>query len=122
VIQATQDVGKVFTKVLKTADGSTIFLSTGAAKITFTNPLNGKSVSVNTSEPAKNTVNADGSFTFRAMGHEPVGLSPDEQKLTGLPDQFVSAGPLTGAVDANGNLTLLTLQGHILVNVCAVLS
>ena len=28
-IQGTQDVANVFTKVLKTADGSTIFLSTG---------------------------------------------------------------------------------------------
>ena len=121
-IQATQDVDNVFVKVLKTADGSTIFLSTGSAKITFTNPLNGKSVSVNTSGPAENTVNADGSFTFRATGPEPVGLSPAEQALTGLPGQFVSAGPLTGAVDANGNLTSLTLQGHILVNLCAALS
>ena len=97
-----------------------IFLSTGAAKITFTNPANGKSVSVNTSGPAETTVNADGSLTFRATGREPGDLSPAEQ-LTGLPGMFASAGPVTGAVDANGNLTSLNV-GHILVNICAALS
>src|SRR5439155_4172204 len=100
-INATQDVDKVFSKVLKTADGSTIFLFTGAAKITFTNPANGKSVSVVTSGPAKSFVNPDGSSTFRATGHQPVDLSPAEQQLTGLPGMFVSVGPLTGSADAN---------------------
>jgi hypothetical protein len=120
LVHATQDVDKVFTKLLKTV-GSTIFLSTGAAKITFANPANGKSVSVNTSGPAKTTVNADGSFTFRATGREPADLSPAEQQLTGLPGMFASAGPVTGAVDANGNLTSLNV-GHILVNICTALS
>jgi hypothetical protein len=121
LIQATQD-DKVFTKVLKTADGSTVFLSTGAAKITFTNPANGKSVSVNTSGPAKTTVNADNSFSFRATGREPVDLAPADAARFGLPAVFASSGPLTGAVDANGNLTSLSLQGHIHVNICAALS
>jgi hypothetical protein len=37
-IQGTQLVDKVFMKALKTADGSMIFLFTGAAKISLTNP------------------------------------------------------------------------------------
>ena len=122
LVHATQDVDKVFVKVLKTADGSTIFLFTGAAKITFTNPTNGKSVSVVTSGPAKSFVNPDGSSAFRATGHQPVDLSPAEQQLTGLPGMFVSVGPLTGSADANFNLTSLNVQGHIQVNICAALS
>ena len=122
LVQGTQDVDNVFTKVLKTADGSTIFLTTGSAKITFTNPANGKNVSANTSGPAKTTVNADGSLSFRATGPDPGDLSPAEQQLTGLPGMFVSAGPLTGTVDANNNLTSLTVQAHILVNICTALS
>jgi hypothetical protein len=122
LINATQDVDKVFTKVLKTADGSTIFLSTGAAKITFTNPANGKRVSVVTSGPAKTTVNADGSFSFRATGREPVDLAPADAARFGLPAVFASSGPVTGAVDANGNLTSLSVQGHIHVDICAALS
>jgi hypothetical protein len=122
LIQATQDVDKVFTKVLKTAGGSAVFLSTGAAKITFTNPANGKSVSVDTSGPAKTTVNADNSFSFRATGREPFDLTPADAARFGLPAVFASSGPLTGAVDANGNFTSLSLQGHIHVNICAALS
>jgi hypothetical protein len=120
-INATQDVDKVFAKVLKTVNGSTIFLFTGSAKITFTNPANGKSVSVNTSGPAKFTANADGSATFRATGREPNDLSPADAARFGLPAVFASAGPVTGAVDVNGNFTSLNV-GHILVNICAALS
>ena len=106
---------------LKTTDGSSIFLLTGSAKITFTNPANGKSVSVNTWGPAKVTFNGDGSSSFRATGNEPNDLSPAEQRLTGLPGMFVTAGPVTGTVDANNNLTSLNVN-HILVNICAALS
>jgi hypothetical protein len=109
---------------LKTTDGSTIFLLTGSAKIIFTNPASGKSVSVNTSGPTKVTFNADGSSSFRATGttgNEPNDLSPAEQRLTGLPGMFVTAGPVTGTVDANNNLTSLNVT-HILVNICAPLS
>jgi hypothetical protein len=121
-VQATQDVDKVFTKTLKTADGSTIMLTTGAAKITFTNTTNGKSITEVTSGPAKATINPDGSSTFRATGHQPMDLSLADQQRFGLPGIFVSVGPLTGAADANFNLTSLNVQGHILVNICAALS
>jgi hypothetical protein len=121
LVHATQDVDKVFVKELKTTDGSTIFLFTGAAKITFTNPANGKSVTVNTSGPAKVTFNADGSSSFRSTGRGPADLSPAEQRLTGLPGMFATAGPVTGTVDANNNLTSLNVN-HILVNICAALS
>ena len=121
-ILGTQLVDKVFMKELKTAGGTTIFLATGAAKVRFTNPANGKSVTAVTSGPVKIIVNPDGSFTIRAKGHTPVGLSPAEQALTGLPGQFVSAGALTGTFDATGNLTSATLHGHILVNICAALT
>ena len=119
-IKATQDVAKVFTKTLKTASGSTIMLTTGAAKITCT--ANGKSVTEVTSGPAKATINPDGSSTFVATGHQPLDLSPTDQQRFGLPGLFVSVGPLTGSADANFNFTSLDVQGHILVNICAALS
>jgi hypothetical protein len=34
---------------------------------------------------------------------------------------FATAGPVTGTVDANNNLTSLNVN-HILVNICAALS
>ena len=121
LVQATQDVDNVFAKALKAPDGSMILLFTGAAKITFTNPADGKSVIVNTSGPAKVTINADGSSSFRSTGRGPADLSPAEQQLTGLPGMFATAGPVTGTADANDNLTSLNVN-HILVNICAALS
>jgi hypothetical protein len=121
-INATQDVDKVFTKLLKTVGGSTVFLTTGAAKITFMNPANGKSITEVTSGPAKFTVNADGSISFRLTGREPMDLAPADAERFGLPAVFVSSGPITGALDANGNFTSLSVQGHIHVDICAALS
>jgi hypothetical protein len=39
----------------------------------------------------------------------------------GLPAVFVSAGALTLSIDANGNFSI-SLQGHVLVDICAALS
>jgi hypothetical protein len=121
-IQGTQDVAKVFDKALKTADGSMIFLSTGAAKITFTNPANGKSVTEVTSGPVKEIRFPDGSVTLLMKGHQPNGLTPEEQARFGLPGLFVSAGAVTVSIAPDGTVTSATRPHHILVNVCAALS
>ena len=123
LIQATQDVDNVFAKALKAPDGSMILLFTGAAKITFTNPANGKSVSTNVSGPAKTIVSPDGTTaTFQMMGPGPVDLTPADAARLGLPALFVFAGKGTATLDAAGNIISASLVGHILVNVCAALS
>ena len=124
LIQATQDVDNVFAKALTAPDGSMILLFTGAAKITWTNPANGKSVSTNVSGPAKTIVSPDGTTaTFQMMGPGPVDLAPADAARLGLPAPvFVFAGKGTATVDAAGNITSASLVGHILVNVCAALS
>jgi len=122
-IEATQDVDNVFAKALKAPDGSMIILFTGAAKITFANPANGKSVSTNVSGAAKITVSPDGSTTtFKQMGPGPVDLTPEDAARLGLPPLFVFAGNGTATIDAAGNITSASLNGHILVNLCAALS
>src|SRR5690348_1037900 len=121
-IQGTQLVDRVFVKTLKTADGTMISLFTGAAKINFTNPENGKRITVNTSGHFKEIDFPDGSATFLGKGLQPVNLGPTDAERFGLPAFFVSAGALTGTADANGNLTSLSLHGHVLVDLCAALS
>jgi hypothetical protein len=121
-IQGTQLVHKVFEKDTNNADGSVTRLFTGVSKISLTNPANGKSVTANTSGPVKEIDFPDGSMTFLAKGHQPVPLGPADAARFGLPSLFVSAGALTATFDANGNLTSLTLQGHVLVDVCAAVS
>ena len=122
LVQATQDVDNVFAKALKAPDGSMILLFTGAAKITFANPANGKSVSTNVSGPATITVNPDGTAIFAMMGPGPVDLTPADAARLGLPALFVFAGKGMATVDAAGNIISASLKGHILVNVCATLS
>jgi hypothetical protein len=122
LVQATQDVDNVFAKALKAPDGSMILLFTGAAKITFANPANGKSVSTNVSGPATITVNPDGTAIFEMMGPGPVDLTPADAARLGLPALFVFAGKGTATLDAAGNIISASLVGHILVNVCVALS
>jgi len=121
-VQGTQLVNKMFQKELKTADGSVIILSNGAFKATLTNPANGKSITVNKSGPAKFVLHPDGSVTALETGHQLTVLDPADAARFGLPIFFVSAGALTANVDANGNLTSVSLHGHVLVDVCAALS
>jgi hypothetical protein len=120
-IRGTLLVDKAFVKALKSADGS-ITLLTGAVKFTFTNAANGKSVAVNATGPTKIITNPDNSATVLGKGHQLLSLAPSDQARFGLPGLFVSAGALTGTLAPDGTITSLTLDGHVLVNVCAALS
>jgi hypothetical protein len=119
-IQGTQLVDKVFVKALKTADGSMAFLGTGADKTSLT--ANGKTITADISGPIKFIDFPDGSATFLARGHQFVLLAPADAARFGLPAAFISAGALTETLDAAGNITSLSLDGHVLVDVCAALS
>ena len=120
-IQATVLAGKEFVKVLKTADGSMVFLTTGVLKASLTNPANGKTITANLSGPFKEIDFPDGSVTILGKGHQFNVLSPADQARFGLPGFFVSAGAVTTTVAPDGTITSLSLQGHVLVNVCAAL-
>ena len=120
-IQGTHQ-GKAFSKTSEASDGSTITLFTGMSGITLTNPANGKTIAANTGGPAKEIDFSDGSFTFMGKGHEPMVLAPADAQRFGLPGFFVSAGALTYSFDSAANLTSLSLDGQVLVDVCAALS
>jgi hypothetical protein len=119
-IQGTQLVDKVFVKALKTADGSMALLGTGADKISLT--ANGKTITANISGPLKVIDFPDGSATVLAQGRQFVVLAPADAARFGLPAAFISAGALNESVAADGTPTSLSLNGHVLVDVCAALS
>ncbi len=121
-VRLTPVVNKEFTKVLKTADGSMTFLFTGSFKATATNLSTGKTILQNASGPGKIITHPDGSVTVREQGHSPLILAPADAKRFGLPTVSILAGGLTLSVDSAGNLTSLSLRGHVLMNVCAALS
>ena len=57
-----------------------------------------------------------------SRGRSPLFLSPLDAQRFGLPIVSVVAGVLTLSMDADGNLTSLSLNGNVLVDVCAALS
>jgi hypothetical protein len=118
-IQGTQLDNKVFVKALRTADGSMAFLSTGTSKISLT--ANGKTITANISGPVKDISFPDGSVTELLKGTSGGTLAPADAARFGLPGVFVSAGALTVTADATG-FTSVSLDGHVLVDVCAALS
>jgi len=121
-IQGTNVVNKGFVKALKTADGSMAFLITGTDKVSLTNPANGKTITANISGPFKTIDFPDGSVTFVGTGHQFNLLAPADAARFGLPGFFVSAGGLTLSVAADGTITSLSMDGNVLVDLCAALS
>lgn len=111
-----------FSKLLKTPDGSVIFLQTGFATSSLTNLATGKTVTENISGPGTLTEFPDGSVTEATQGTTVTFLAPADAARFGLPTVSVTAGALAISVDPNGNITSLSLHGHVLVDVCAALS
>jgi hypothetical protein len=115
-------VDREYIKLLKAADGSMTFLITGALRVTNTNLSTGKTITSNISGPGKITFFSDGSVTTAETGRAIYALEPADAQRFGVPPIGLTAGPLTTTVDANGNMTAFSLQGHVLVDVCAALS
>jgi hypothetical protein len=66
-------------------------------------------------------VNPDNTATFVSMGPVPIDLTPEDAARLGVPAVFF-AGRGTATLDAAGNIISGSMDGHILVNVCAALS
>jgi hypothetical protein len=115
-------MSKQFAKALKTTDGSETDLITGTLKLSYMNLSTGKTTTENASASARFTANADGSVTVSTRGRSPLFLSSADAQRFGLPTVSVIAGALTLSMDSDGNLTSLSLNGNVLVDVCAALS
>ena len=110
-----------FIKVLKTSDGSMTFLVTGPEFVTYTNLETGKSITENESGPGTLTEFPDGSVTLVAKGPDGTFLAPADAQRFGLPAVSVLAGAKTESVAPDGTITSLSLDGTVLVDVCAAL-
>jgi hypothetical protein len=111
-----------YLKALKASDGSTTFLETGAFEVSYTNLQTGKTIIENESGPGKLTFFSDGSVTETTEGLTGLFLAPADAQRFGLPALSVTSGHLQQSIAADGTVTSLTLQGQVLVNVCAALS
>jgi hypothetical protein len=113
---------KGFVKELKGSDESFVILSTGTFKESFTNVGTGNTITENMGGPATVTFFPDGSVTSKLRGLIGMFLAPADAARFGLPPVSVTAGLVTISFDAAGNITSLSLTGHVRVDVCAALS
>jgi hypothetical protein len=115
------DVNNAFGKGFTAPDGSMIFLFNGSLKGTWTNPANGKSISVNAPGPTKVTVRSDGMTILTDTGPTAVIFTPADAAVVGVPPVSVFAGRITATLDADGNVISGSSVGHVLVNFCTAL-
>jgi hypothetical protein len=97
------DVVNAFGKEFTAPDGSMILLFNGSLKGTWTNPANGKSISVNVPSPTKATVSPDGmTITLVTTGPQPVILTPADAAVVGVPPVSAFAGRITETGQTSG--------------------
>lgn len=121
-VRVTFPVNQEYTKLLKAADGSITVLTTGSVKISYTNLSTGRAITEIVSGPQMGTIHADGSITAKLGGHSGNFFTPADAKRFGLPTISVTTGKATTSIAPDGSFTSFTMQGHVLVDVCAALS
>lgn len=121
-VAVTIPVNASYIKVLTASDGSTVLLETGKLDVSYTNLQTGQTITENESGPGKLTELADGSVALADEGHNGIFLTPADAQQFGLPALSVTAGRLQESIASDGTITSLTLNGTVLVNVCAALS
>jgi hypothetical protein len=121
-IQVTFPVDREFAKILTASNGFMTTLVTGSLFASATNLETGKTITENISGPSKTTVFPDGSMTTTATGLNPIALSAADAARFGLPTFGVTAGARTVSIAPDGSISSLTVDGHVLVDVCAALN
>jgi len=116
-------VNNAFQKIVTSPPGSLILLLNGSLRISFTNVDTGKTITENMTGSGKAIVNPDNSLSIRQEGHLGViTLEAADAKRFGLPPLAVIGGVLFEEVAPDFTYTSVSMQGRILVDVCAALS
>ena len=95
-VDATFPMNKEYQQVTTDAEGNQHIKVTGALKVTLTDTATGRSVTYNISGPGTSIAYANGDFLFDATGRNLWFLTPEQAAATGLPQLFVTSGPISG--------------------------
>jgi hypothetical protein len=114
-------VNKEYQTVTTMPDGSVVTKVNGSLVGTFTNTLNGHSVTLNIGGPGTITAFPDGSFTFEFEGNSSFFYFSQSQTAFGLPGLQYTQGLLQNHFDNAGNLTSYSHSGAA-TDECAALS
>jgi hypothetical protein len=116
-------VNNAFQKIQTSPPGSLILLLNGSLRISFTNVDTGKTITENVTGSGKAIVNPDDSLSIRQEGHLGlITLEAADAERFGLPPLGVIGGVLHEEIAPNGTYTSVTMQGHLLVDICAALN
>ena len=117
-VDVTFPTNKEFTTTF--ANGKQII--TGSLFATLTNPLTGRSTTINISGPGSIVPNGDGTTTFTLSGRSLIFLSPN-QVTPGSPGLLIlTSGPVVFQLDQNGNITSYRITSAKARDMCAVLA
>jgi hypothetical protein len=86
-----------------------------------TDTATGRSVTYNISGPGTSIAYANGDFLFDATGRNLLFLTPEQAAATGLPQLFVTSGPISVLFRADGSVEVQRLGNH-LQDICAALT
>jgi hypothetical protein len=114
--------GPLITREFADENGNAVrLLSTGQGfDLTFTNLNSGESIAFRSNgSVAQGTINADGSTTVRATGHDVVILFQTDEPAG--PSTTLYAGQLLYTVDANGDFHVQKSTGQT-TDICALLA
>ena len=121
-VTVTIPVNREYTKLFKTDGTIFTYLVTGSVTASFTNADTGKTITENISGPYKFTVVDNSLVGVAFKGLTLTAIQRDRAQQFGLPPVSVIAGGLTVSVAPDGTYTSVSLQGHVLVDICTALS
>ena len=101
-------------------DGSVIQQFTGFLSVNFATDAGG-SVTKNISGPGKNVFYPNGDFEYNAGGQNGFTLTEEQASALGMPEIFVSSGPLDLIIHPDGSITPIRLPS-VFTDICAELT
>lgn len=108
----TEVVNREWRRITTDADGTMHIQVTGAYKMRVTTK-DGRTAMINASGPGFSTLTDAGVYTFDARGRNSLTLDRYAQRVLGLPQDALVAGPVTIRVGADGSLTLVRAPAHV---------
>jgi uncharacterized protein YndB with AHSA1/START domain len=110
----TDAQGNQHIQVTTDAQGNQHIQVTGALVATFTDTATGRSVTYNISGPAKNSIAyANGDFLLVATGRNLGILTTEQAAALGLPELFVTSGPIRVLIRADGSVEIQRQGNHL---------
>ncbi len=120
-VHAEFPVDNEYAKVTTLPDGTVVQQISGSFKAELTNKLTGQQIDVNASGPGTLTLYTNGDALFEGRGRSLIFFTPQAATANGLPELFLSSGPIDIFFPAGGVAQVQHKNGNVR-DLCAELS